>query len=189
MAHAIGDRQVSTSATFDDSMPQSAAAPQETLTSLGEEALDEDRDEPMGTPISFPAEAGNSSSHDRGMGNLLDSTKGLPNALNKLQIVLSTGDKLSLNCSRLKNGSFQWKFSSGTKRCAKTGHATRGEVLRAWLDDYRPMLAPTSIQDVLDFLKLIEGEATPPLVCPPPPAVMGGSPAVAGSCRRRLESS
>eukprot|EP00971_Amphidinium_carterae_P005925 116941-Amphidinium_carterae.1 len=130
-------------------------------------------DVPMGESIPYPAEAGGSAgSHDRGIGSSLDTTKGLPSALNKLPIVLSTGDKLSLNCIRLKNGSFQWKFSSGAKRCAKTGHATRGEVLRAWLDDYRPMLASASVQEVMDFIKLIEGEATPPMVCPPPPTVI-----------------
>eukprot|EP00971_Amphidinium_carterae_P095102 1881730-Amphidinium_carterae.1 len=120
----------------------------------------------------FPAEAGHSSSVDRGVGSTLDSTKGKPQALNKLPITLSTGDRLSLNCSRLRHGAYQWKFSSGTRRSAKTGHTTRGAVLRAWLDDYCPMISPGSAQDVMDFLRLIEGEATPPMVCPPNPTVV-----------------
>eukprot|EP00971_Amphidinium_carterae_P238737 4739245-Amphidinium_carterae.5 len=125
MTHVPRDNMVSTSGATDDASSQAPTSHDREMATVRDDVLDSTNDAPVGDSIPYPAEAGESGSHDR-----------------------------------------------GTKRCAKTGHATRGEVLRAWLDDYRPMLAPTSVQEVTDFIKLIEGEATPPMVCPPPPAVI-----------------
>eukprot|EP00971_Amphidinium_carterae_P096065 1901012-Amphidinium_carterae.1 len=49
----------------------------------------------------------------------------MPQCLNKIQLTLREGERMNLHCNRLKNGSYQWKFSSGVQRYAKTAHASR----------------------------------------------------------------
>eukprot|EP00971_Amphidinium_carterae_P153696 3047605-Amphidinium_carterae.1 len=72
---------------------------------------------------------------------------------------------MNLHCNRLKNGAYQWKFSSGVQRYAKTAHASRGNVLRQWHNEYANMLSPLSSSEMLDMIRVLEGE-----VYVPPPA-------------------
>eukprot|EP00971_Amphidinium_carterae_P317989 6321117-Amphidinium_carterae.1 len=60
----------------------------------------------------------------------------IPPSINKVQIRWLDGSRVELHCSQLRNGSYQWKVSSGTQRYAKTGAQSRAMVLRRWHDDY-----------------------------------------------------
>eukprot|EP00971_Amphidinium_carterae_P229654 4556892-Amphidinium_carterae.2 len=59
----------------------------------------------------------------------------IPPSINKIQIKWLDGSRVELHCSQLRNGSYQWKVSSGTQRYAKTGQTSRAMVLRRWYDD------------------------------------------------------
>eukprot|EP00971_Amphidinium_carterae_P033406 657961-Amphidinium_carterae.2 len=83
-----------------------------------------------------------------------------PLALTKLKCAT----KKEKTCCRLRNGAFQWKFSTEVRRYAKIGDATRGAVLRQWHDDYATMFDPASSLDLLDAVRLLEGELTPLIV-------------------------
>eukprot|EP00971_Amphidinium_carterae_P335080 6470746-Amphidinium_carterae.2 len=50
----------------------------------------------------------------------------LPTALNTILITLKDGTQLKLACSQTHTGSWQWKYSSGTSRCTKTGPQSKG---------------------------------------------------------------
>eukprot|EP00971_Amphidinium_carterae_P231120 4586652-Amphidinium_carterae.1 len=96
----------------------------------------------------------------------------LPQCLNKIQLTLREGERMNLHCNRLKNGSYQWKFSSGVQRYAKTAHASRGMVLRQWHDEYASMLSPLSSSEMLDMIRTLEGEVFVPLPAEEQPRVI-----------------
>eukprot|EP00971_Amphidinium_carterae_P335939 6472043-Amphidinium_carterae.1 len=88
----------------------------------------------------------------------------IPPSINKIQIKWLHGSKVELHCSQLRNGSYQWKVSSGTQRYAKTGQTSRAMVLRRWHDDYVNLLDPASAENLLATVRLLEGEhGSPPL--------------------------
>eukprot|EP00971_Amphidinium_carterae_P016616 328156-Amphidinium_carterae.1 len=82
----------------------------------------------------------------------------IPPSINKVQIRWIDGSRVELHCSQLRNGSYQWKVSSGTQRYAKTGATSRAMVLRRWHDDYVNLLDPASAEHLLATVRLLEGE-------------------------------
>eukprot|EP00971_Amphidinium_carterae_P335705 6471691-Amphidinium_carterae.2 len=90
----------------------------------------------------------------------------IPPSINKIHLKWLDGSKVELHCSQLRNGSYQWKVSSGIHRYAKTGQTSRGVVLRRWHDDYVNLLDPSSAEDLLMTIRLKEGET---VTSPPEP--------------------
>eukprot|EP00971_Amphidinium_carterae_P304442 6050120-Amphidinium_carterae.2 len=55
----------------------------------------------------------------------------------------------------------QIRWKEGDRRYAKTGQSLRGVVLRMWHDDYVSMLYPSSSADIMDVVRMLEGEVVP----------------------------
>eukprot|EP00971_Amphidinium_carterae_P043853 863033-Amphidinium_carterae.1 len=81
-------------------------------------------DAPRGMNDPAPTRARPRRSHDARPAEAGGSSL-LPPSINKVQIRWLDGSKVELHCSQLRNGSYQWKVSSGTQRYAKTGATSR----------------------------------------------------------------
>eukprot|EP00971_Amphidinium_carterae_P269327 5342996-Amphidinium_carterae.2 len=97
----------------------------------------------------------------------------LPASIRKVEVRLKEGEKMSLDCSRLKNGAFQWKFSTGFKRYAMTGHTARSAVLRQCTTTVPTcLILHRSASGILEVVRLLEAVGG---------RLVEGSPANSGS--------